>query len=44
MDWVKYFNSFLLDEDQITENEIIIMSNETLFVTLSELLDATPKR
>jgi neprilysin len=44
MDWVKYFNAFLLDADHVTENETIIMINETLFLNLRNLLDATPKR
>lgn len=44
MNWVDYFNTFLLPADKVAEDEIIIMTNATLFKNLYELLDATPKR
>lgn len=42
--WVEYFNTLIYVQPAITEDEVIIMSNETLFVKLNELLSFTPKR
>jgi neprilysin len=42
--WLDYFNTFLTQKDQITEDEIIILSDESTFVKLHQLLESTPKR
>lgn len=44
LDWVDYFNTFLVPADHISDEEIIVVSNETLITNLHELLKATPKR
>lgn len=45
LNWVEYFNTFLIEKkNQVNEDEIIIMSNETIFLELYQLLESTPKR
>lgn len=44
LDWVEYFNTLIDIQPAITGDEVIIMSNETLFIELNELLSTTPKR
>lgn len=44
LDWLEYFNTIVDIKPEINENEIIIMSNETMFVKLHKLLESTPKR
>lgn len=44
LDWVEYFNTFLSDANQIDENEIIILVNETFPTKICELLESTSKR
>jgi neprilysin len=44
IDWVDYFNTFLTQKDQITADEVIIMSDKSTFEKLHYLLSSTPKR
>lgn len=44
LDWLEYFNTFLTQKDQITGDEVIILSDEATFVMLHKLLESTPKR
>lgn len=44
LNWIEYFNTFLTKENQVTADEVIIMSNETIFLNLHQILESTPKR